>query len=143
MNVVSVFVRCPNQVGRAFALLAIALALWAVPALAQATGSIAGTVHDPSGAVVASAKVVARSIATGYQRSVKTSGSGDYAIPLLPPDDYEVKIEAPGFQTLVLPSVRVLVTETTFLNSTLAIGRASETVTVNAAPQIHKDGPQL
>src|SRR5262249_31929706 len=99
--------------------------------------------HDPSGTMVVGARVTVRSRATGYQRIVTAGGSGDFVVPSLPPDDYEVKIEATGFGMLILPNVRVRVTETTSLNATLAIGPASEAVTVTATAQIQRDGPQL
>jgi hypothetical protein len=66
-----------------------ALALWAVlaslPAPAQnTTGAIAGIVRDPTGAVVAGARVTVRNQATGLIRTAETSGEGLYRVALLP-----------------------------------------------------------
>src|SRR5213592_1061445 len=68
---------------------AVAVALMAVLAsvslLAQAnTGTIVGTVHDSSGAVLASAPITIRNEETNISRTVVTSASGDYSAPLLP-----------------------------------------------------------
>src|SRR5262249_13115119 len=124
-------------------LLLIVPALCTFPTVAQTTGGIAGAVRDPSGAVVVGARVMVRSDATGYQRIVTTDSSGYFTVPLLPPDDYEVKVEAIGFHALTLPRVHVTVTETTLLNPFLAIGPVSENLTVTPGPQIQRDGPQL
>jgi hypothetical protein len=47
-------------------------------------GTILGTITDPSGAVVAGAKVTAKNTGTGLERSTETSGDGSYSIPELP-----------------------------------------------------------
>ena len=71
-------------------------------AMAQApTGSIAGVVHDPSGAPVAGAHVKAVSLAMSLTRTATTPQPGDYTFPALLPGDYEVTVEAPGFRRSV------------------------------------------
>src|SRR5213592_161334 len=81
---------------------AVAVALMVVPAsvslLAQAnTGTIVGTVHDASGAVLASAPITIRNEETTPRRTVVTSVSGDHSAPPLPPASYEVSATAAGF----------------------------------------------
>ena len=110
-----------NQISRALALLFILLALWPLSAFPQTTGAIAGTVRDPSGAVVAGAKVTARSNASNQQHSVTKSESGEFLVPLLPPGDYEVSVESPGFRKTVFPSVTVRVTETIWITTILIV----------------------
>src|ERR1700753_1754717 len=44
------------------------------------TGSITGTVHDPSGAPVPDAQITVRNRETGIKRLTKTSGNGDYTV---------------------------------------------------------------
>ena len=61
-------------------------------------GQISGTVKDASGALVTGARVVAKSVNTGFTREAVTNSSGLYTIPSLKPDTYEVIIEATGFQ---------------------------------------------
>jgi hypothetical protein len=80
-------------------------------ALAQVggTGSIEGTVTDPSGAAVADATVTATNIATGMETVRKTTLAGVFVIPLLPPGEYTVTIKANGFQNLTQEHVRLRV----------------------------------
>ena len=73
------------------------------PAWAQtiSTGSIQGTVTDPNGAVIPNAAVTITNKATGQALKVNTSGSGTFTSGPLVPGNYEVKVEAQGFQTQV------------------------------------------
>ena len=61
------------------------------------TGSIAGTVTDSSGAIIAIAKVTVHSTALVVAQSTLTSGQGTYRFPSLPPGEYSITFEAPGF----------------------------------------------
>jgi hypothetical protein len=47
-------------------------------------GTILGTVTDPTGAVVAGAKVTVKNTGTGLERASETSGDGSYSVPELP-----------------------------------------------------------
>src|SRR5688500_20273774 len=62
------------------------------------TGTIAGRVTDQNGLVVPGATVTATSPNLQGSRVVVTSAFGDYAVSLLPPGDYTVIFELPGFQ---------------------------------------------
>jgi len=74
------------------------LALVAVFAFGQAeTGSIAGTVTDPSGAVVPGATVTVRNLATGATRNTTTNQSGAYTEAQLAPGNYEVAVSSANF----------------------------------------------
>src|SRR2546427_740863 len=69
---------------------------------AQTAGTITGTVTDPTGAVVPSAKVTITNTGTGtVARTLQTNGSGAYVAEALPVGAYEVAIEASGFQRAV------------------------------------------
>ncbi|MBN1568052.1 MAG: carboxypeptidase regulatory-like domain-containing protein [Acidobacteria bacterium] len=115
-----------------------ASAPWAPSVLAQSadTGALTGVIKDPSGAVVAGAKVTVTSIATAQSRSTLSGNDGSYKIVLLPPGKYKVNVSMAGFQTAEFPSVTIKVTETAALNATLKIGMPSETVTVAADAEI-------
>ena len=62
-------------------------------------GSIVGSVHDATGALISGATVKAKSVGTGAERSTVTGTSGQYSIPGLTPEKYEVTISNKGFQT--------------------------------------------
>src|SRR5947208_15603551 len=63
------------------------------------TGTISGTVVDPSGNVVPAAKVSVTNEATGEVRRADTTGIGDFIFPSLLPATYTVQVEMGGFQT--------------------------------------------
>jgi hypothetical protein len=116
------------------------LLLAAIAALGQVggTGSIQGTVTDPSGAVIAGAQVTAVNVATGLETVRQSSESGFYVIPLLPPGTYSVTVKASGFQALTQPRVVVDALAVVGLNPKMAIGAANETVTVSDQATILK-----
>src|SRR5712671_2971645 len=117
-----------KQAGLALALSALCLLL-AASALPQgiATGSISGTVADPSGAVVPGAKVTATSNATNTPTTATTSGEGFFALRSLPPGTYKISIEAPNFRTTVLDRVDVVVAKDADLGTVkLELGKVGE-----------------
>jgi hypothetical protein len=61
------------------------------------TGSVNGTVTDPTGAVVSNAKVTATNVDTGIETPSTTNGDGIYNIRFLQIGNYKVTVEAPGF----------------------------------------------
>src|SRR3981081_515013 len=65
---------------------------------AQDTGSITGTVKDPSGAAVANADVVVTSPDHGIDRHTSSNSSGDYNESGLPGGTYDLIVTAPGFK---------------------------------------------
>jgi hypothetical protein len=75
---------------------AIALALWAMPALAQ-TGAIEGTVTDDQGLALPGVTATAKNVATGFTRAATSDSTGAYKINALPIGTYEVKTELTGF----------------------------------------------
>src|SRR6266576_949618 len=94
------------------------------------TGSIAGVVTDPSGAVVQGANVTATNTATGAARSVTTSDAGNYSITSLAPGSYTVSVEKSGFPKVVLTNVQVSTSLSVPLNAQFQLGTATENVTV-------------
>lgn len=121
-----------------FAKVLILVSLLAVStglALAQggATGAITGTVQDPTGGLIASAKVEIVSEATGQVvRDLTTDSSGSFTATLLPVGSYSVGVSAVGFATTKFTGVLVRVTETTQMTALLKVTQATETVTVSA-----------
>jgi Carboxypeptidase regulatory-like domain len=98
----------------------------------QATGSISGTVSDPSGAAVPGAKVTVTAPATGLSRSSNTNESGQYIIPLLGVANYDVQVDLQGFQTAKAQDIRLQVDEHRELDFKLSPASVQSTVEVNA-----------
>jgi carboxypeptidase family protein len=117
-------------------LLYIAILLCAVPFALQAqealTGTITGTVLDPSGAAVPGAQVTVRNASTGLERSTVSGDLGLYSIPLLPVGEYDVIAKAAGFAELKIQSVRVGVGQLLTVDLKLTVGQVGQTVTVQA-----------
>jgi Carboxypeptidase regulatory-like domain len=94
---------------------------------AQPFGAIRGTVMDPSGAVVPSAKVTVTNEQTGEQRTTTTTQSGDFRISPLPLGEYKVRIERAHF-AVSERKVSVGVGQESTLNIVLFLGSGQPTV---------------
>jgi hypothetical protein len=122
------------------ALLAVAIAT----AQVGGSGTIQGTVTDPSGAIVAGATVVAVDVATGVQTTRKTTDAGFFVLSPLQPGEYTVTVKADGFQTTTQEHLVVIALGTLGFNATLQLGTSSQTITVEAAPPVlHTDDATL
>jgi outer membrane receptor protein involved in Fe transport len=105
-------------------------------AQATASGTIQGTVTDPSGAVVPSAQVVAKNKATDLTRTTTSSDTGDYRFELLPAGNYTITITKSGFATYV-QTIEILIGQTATVNAQLKTGVATELIEVTGeAPLI-------
>jgi hypothetical protein len=102
---------------------------------AATTGSISGTVKDPSGAVILGATVTATNTATNVQAKTVTDDKGFYAFPSLPVGRYNVKVEEEGFGAQSRNNVQVDANGTLVVDLTLEMAEKIEEVTVleNAA----------
>ena len=91
--------------------LAISLLLLSTVALAQgsATGDLHVIVKDPNGGMVTNATVAAREEAKGLERSTNVNAQGEYRIVALPPGNYAVTVDAPGFAKTTAEHVSVTV----------------------------------
>src|ERR1700688_1189607 len=109
-----------------------------------AGGRILGRVADPSGAVLAHAKVTASNQATGVTRDTQTTDSGDYAFPELSVGVYTLTFELPGFKKDVRRGVNLDVNQVITLNMTMQIGATQEVVDVTSeAPLVDTTSTQL
>src|SRR5882757_226214 len=108
-------------------------------------GTILGTVTDPSGAVVAGAKVTVKNVGTGLERTTDTSADGSYALPELPIGTYTVTITQAGFQTSVTTRVAVDVATERRVDATLKPGEVSTKVEVagDLLPQVETTSAEL
>lgn len=101
-------------------------------AFAQGTSSLTGTVTDPNGAVVSGATVTATNVATNVSTNTQTNDSGLYRFPTLPAGSYTVKVEAAGFSAAQVEQIVLTVAQVVTQDVKLAVGAATETVTVVA-----------
>ena len=99
-------------------------------------GSIRGTIADPSGAVVAKAKVTATDVATGIATTTYSTEAGNYNAQQLTPGTYNIQVQATGFRTLLQENVVVQVSGVTALDLQLEVGSINESVTVTTAAPI-------
>src|SRR5262245_6741526 len=121
----------------------VALSLSAI-VFAQGSGTIQGTITDPSGAIIPTATVTARNVATGVETTRQTTAAGLYVLSPLPPGDYTIKAGAVGFQTTTREHLIVEALATIGLNLELKVGSASEQVTVEAtAPSLRTEDVAL
>src|SRR5436305_7228162 len=103
-------------------------------ALGQVTsGTIFGTVKDPSGAIVSGATVKVLNPSNGLTRVVHSGDSGDFVIPNLLPGTYNISVEAQGFKKI--EKTNVVLSAADRLNAgdfMLAVGATTDSVTVTA-----------
>jgi hypothetical protein len=116
--------------------------LFALSAFAQSTvdGAIAGTVTDPSKAVVPGATVSARNVATNASASAKTDDAGHFTLQHLAPGVYEVEVKSSGLASARITALTVEIGRPTPLDVTLAISGTAESVTVaDEAPVVNTE----
>ncbi len=102
-------------------------------ALAQdATGRVVGTVTDPSGAVIAGAKVVVTNVETGIAHETQSAADGTFQVLALPAGKYKVSVEAKGFNTAVIGAQPLDINQALRVNAKLTIGATTQTVLVEA-----------
>ncbi len=120
--------------------LVIFTALGAISLLAQApVGSLTGTVHDSSGAVMPGVSVTITNKDTGLERQIATSAEGIFSAASLPAGNYTVHTAAAGFRTLE-QSATVQAGQNSTLDLELQIGAEAEVISVQGeAAQIDYD----
>jgi hypothetical protein len=97
------------------------------------TGSISGTITDPSGAAVRGATVVLTNTDRGQDlRTLKTNSAGYYTATSLPLGTYTIKMNASGFRSEVITGLVLHVSDALTVNRTLIVGDTAETITVTA-----------
>ncbi len=110
------------------------LAASALPCMAQTiTGSIVGSVVDPSGLSVVDADVSVVHVATGVARQMKSDERGDFTFGSLQPGQYMLTVTAAGFKSLVKQQIMLSAAETLPVGRiALEVGAIADKVTVTA-----------
>src|SRR6185312_2443630 len=113
--------------------ISICLLFFASLTYAQSTfGSIVGNVTDASGAAVGSTPVTLTNLGTSEKRTDSTNADGLYQFVNLPPGQYSVAVEKPGFKRVLRSPVTVQTQTTTKIDLALEVGNVSQTVEVTA-----------
>jgi len=108
-----------------------------------ATGSIIGSVSDPTGAVISGAQITITNLATGQVMSLTTNSSGSFTSSALVPGDYKTIVSAKGFSS-VEAVVPVQVGNMATFNVSLHVGNDKEVVEVrDAAVQVNTEQPTV
>jgi hypothetical protein len=94
--------------------------------------SIAGTVTDAQGGVIAGAEVIATHVQTNQQFKATTSTEGTYVLPSLPVGVYDFTATAAGFKKLQRSGIMVEVTQRLRVDLGLEVGQVTESVTVKS-----------
>ena len=103
---------------------------------AASTSSLAGAVVDQNGAAVANASVTVRNNATNAESTVQTADNGTFNVPSLPPGDYTVAIQAPGFKQALVQDVKIELNRANAVNVALEVGAVTDTVTITGGGEV-------
>ena len=107
------------------------------PSIVRAQGTIAGLVTDTTASVVPGVTVEASSAALiEGSRSTVTDDQGRYQIADLRPGNYKVTFTLSGFRTVVREGIQLTAGFTATINTQMAVGAVSETITVAGASPI-------
>ncbi|MGB7586443.1 MAG: carboxypeptidase regulatory-like domain-containing protein [Terriglobales bacterium] len=106
-----------------------------IPALCpaqEATGRIAGTITDSTGAVIPGVEVTVTNTATQVSRNTTTGHDGYYQVLALPIGNYTVTAEHAGFRTVVSAAYKLLINQALRVDIKMEVGAANQTVEVGA-----------
>ena len=124
---------CAGHTRMLSVLQAFALLFGLSPVLAQTiTGTVRGTVTDPSGAVVAGVSVTATNLATNVKTGTVTNHDGLYNIQFLPIGSYTVTVSGAGFATASVGPFALEIDQIAKIDAKLQVGNASTTVSVSS-----------
>src|SRR5580693_8490158 len=135
---ISLFMNCGEHLEPPMKLLIVTLisfTLLLVPALSRAqdaTGRIAGTITDATGAVIPGVQVTVTNTATQVSRKTSTNHDGYYQILALPIGNYKVTAEHEGFSTVASDEYKLLINQALRVDIKMEVGAASQTVEVGA-----------
>jgi hypothetical protein len=100
------------------------------------TGTVIGTVTDPSGAAIPDGVVVLRNKATNNQVTQKTNSAGQYTFVNVAPGEYQITVKKDNFRTADVPSLTVDVAKSYNVDVRLEVGATTESVTVTTEARV-------
>lgn len=130
------------RMGRFAFMLALSPVFAGAPLVAQGnTGTVTGTVADPSGAAVPNATVTITNPVSGLRRTATSDGEGHYTFPNLPYNRYHVEASAPGFASGT-GDAQVRTGSATTVDLKMVVGAASQEITVEAEDVLNTSAQQ-
>src|SRR5437016_12383484 len=128
------------QVGRTYqgwAAVFLLLGTLTISATTQAqvanTGSVRGSVSDPSGAALSGAGLTLVEVHTGASQETKTDAAGSFNFPIVPVGSYRLQVTMMGFKSFAEAGISVHAAEPTNLAVTLTVGATSEKIEIGRA----------
>jgi hypothetical protein len=100
------------------------------------TGSVTGTVSDPSGTAMPDVKVSASNVATGVAFRAHTNAAGVYHILFLTPGTYTISAEEPGFKKALSEPFQLEVSQIARIDIAMEIGDLTQAVDVAASASV-------
>jgi Carboxypeptidase regulatory-like domain len=102
----------------------------------SATASISGIVTDPSGAVLSDVSITVTDIGRNTMFRTASNATGFFVVPLLPPGNYRLAAERPGFHEYVVDSFPLSTQQKAALNIALELGAVTQKLEVTAESQM-------
>ncbi len=136
-------VRCVRDAQRTVWIFAV-MTFLASMAMAQSSSQLNGSVTDPSGAIVAGAKITLTDTATGFERNTTSNSSGLYQFLEVPPGDYRLQASATGFATYTAAKITLVVRTPSTMNIKFQVAGVETSVNVEGqAPLINRTDASL
>ena len=99
-----------------------------------ASATLKGTVVDAQGAPVSAASLTLSNADKGTSLKTQTAADGSYTLPLLPPGDYDLSVEAKGFERAQVSGLHLTVGQVLPYDVHLTVGSLQQVVEVTAQP---------
>ena len=150
--IVQLSAACPDgrtrgEVMRQFACRPLAVLAWLLPLALSAQefrGTISGEITDPTGAMIAGAKVTATETNTGTRIPTVSDSGGQYTAPFLLPGDYDITVHLEGFKEFVRRGVHVGAGDHAVIDVRLEVGNVTQSLEVTAdAPLLNTENASL
>jgi hypothetical protein len=110
----------------------------------EVTATITGSVTDPSGAPVVGASVLAHDVERGTTYPTRTNDVGVFNLARLPVGNYEIKVDATGFQRAEQPPITLVLNQVARFSFQLKVKGANQVVEVfDEAPALQTDSTQV